>query len=158
VFRGIFNKVCNVAPVPLLPAVSKFVGNREEQVSKAKTFYTIAQQPYKQYADKHCGPAPDYQPVTGDQVLLKTKFFQLSPGLSKRLSLHWVGPFTIKEVLHPHKLAVRLDLPSRAKLMHPVFHVSTLRPYYRSGNYQPPPLPECIEGELEREVDNIPKC
>jgi hypothetical protein len=64
---------------------------------------------------KHRRPAPDYLP--GDQVLLKAKFFQLSPGLSKTLSSRWVGPFTIKEVLHPHKLAVRLDLPPRAKLL-----------------------------------------
>jgi hypothetical protein len=31
------------------PAVSKFLGNWEEQVSKAKTFYAIGQQRYKQY-------------------------------------------------------------------------------------------------------------
>jgi hypothetical protein len=52
------------------PAVSKFVGDWEEQVSKAKTFYTIAQQRYNQYADKHRRPALDYK--LGDQVLLKT--------------------------------------------------------------------------------------
>jgi hypothetical protein len=122
---------------------SKFLGNWEEQVSKAKTFYAIAQQRYQQYADKHCRPSPDYKP--GDQVLLNTKFFQLTPGLSHKLAPRWVGPFTVKEVLHPHKLAVRLDLPSRAKLMHPVFHVSALPPYHTSGNYQPPRLPDCIE-------------
>jgi hypothetical protein len=44
------------------PAVSKFIGNWEEQGSKAKTFCTIAQQQYKQYADKHRRPAPEYQP------------------------------------------------------------------------------------------------
>jgi hypothetical protein len=137
------------------PAVSKFLGNWEEQVSKAKTFYAIAQR-YKQYADKHRRPSADYKP--GDQVLFKTKFFQLTSGLSRKLAPRWVGPFTVKEVLHPHKLAVRLDLPSRAKLMHPVFHVSSLRPYHTSGNYQPPSLPDCIEGELEWEVDYIGKC
>jgi hypothetical protein len=42
--------------------------------------------------------------------------------------------------------------------MHPVFHVSASHPYYRSGNYQPLPLPVCIEGELEWEVDFIEKC
>jgi hypothetical protein len=41
------------------PAVSTFLGDREEQVSKAKTFYTIAQQRYEQYADKHRRPSPD---------------------------------------------------------------------------------------------------
>lgn len=83
--------------------MSKFVGNREEQVFKAKTFYVIAQQHYdKQFTDKHCRPAPDYE--RGDQVLLKIKFFQLSPGLSKKFFPLWIGHFTIKEVLHPHEL------------------------------------------------------
>jgi hypothetical protein len=63
------------------PAVSKFIGNWDEQLSKAKTFYTLAQERYKHYADKGREPAPDYKP--GDQVLLKTKLFQLAPGFSR---------------------------------------------------------------------------
>jgi hypothetical protein len=124
------------------PAVSKLLGNWEVQVSK--TFYAIEQQRFEQYADMHCRPSPDYKP--GDQVLLKTKFFRLTPGWSKKLAPHWVGPFTVKEVLHPHKLAVRLDLPSRAEFMHPAFQVSALRAYHPSGSYQPPPLPDYIDG------------
>jgi hypothetical protein len=36
--------------------------------------------------------------------------------------------------------------------MHPTFHVSALRPYKRSGPYQPPPLPQFIDGTPEWEV------
>ena len=39
--------------------------------------------------------------------------------------------------------------------MHPVFPVSSLVPYHRSGNYQPPPLPDLIDGEIEYAVDWI---
>jgi hypothetical protein len=39
--------------------------------------------------------------------------------------------------------------------MHPVFHVSVLWPHYASGNYQPPPLPACVDGELEYEVGYV---
>jgi hypothetical protein len=138
------------------PALGKFLGNWEEQVSKTKHVYAAAQQRYKQYADKLRRPSPKYDP--GDQVLLKTKFFSLGEGLSKKLAPRWVGPFTITEVLQPHQLAVRLQLPPRAKHMHPVFNISVLRPYLSTGAYQPPPLPESIEGEFEWEVDYIEKC
>jgi hypothetical protein len=96
------------------------------------------------YADARRKRAPDYHP--GDQVLLKTQFFQLAEGLSCKLAPRWVGPFTVKEVLRPHKLAVRLDLPERAKHMHSVVHVPAMRPY-RSSDHAPPPLPDCA---LER--------
>jgi hypothetical protein len=44
------------------PAVSKFLGNWDEQLSKAKTFYALAQERYKHYADEGRKPAPDYKP------------------------------------------------------------------------------------------------
>jgi hypothetical protein len=42
--------------------------------------------------------------------------------------------------------------------MHPVFNMSVLRLDLTSGVYQPPPLPECIEGKFEWQVDDIEKC
>jgi hypothetical protein len=50
------------------PALSNFLVNWDEQVSKAKQFYLIAQQRYHQYADKNRRPAPEYKP--GDLVFL----------------------------------------------------------------------------------------
>jgi hypothetical protein len=78
--------------------------------------------------------------------------------VSHELAPRWVVPFKVLEVLQPYKLAVRLDLPVLAKHMHPVLNVSVLRPYLTSGVYQPPPLPECIEGEFEWQVDYIEMC
>jgi hypothetical protein len=60
-------------------------------------------------------------------------------------------------MLHPHEFAVRLDLPERAKHMHPVLHVSAMRRYRSSEHAPPAPLPDCIHGEFEREVDYIEK-
>jgi hypothetical protein len=40
--------------------------------------------------------------------------------------------------------------------VHPVFHSSVLKPYLRSGAYQPPPPPELMEdGELEFQVEAV---
>jgi len=110
-------------------------------------------------------------------VLLKTKFFKLATGLTPKLAPRWVGPFKVLvrarsrgfpravmacplcntpfKVVHavgPYKLAYKLELPEVVKRMHPTFHVSALRPYLRSGPYQPPPLPDFIDNEVEYSV------
>ena len=58
----------------------------------------------------------------------------------------------MKRTVGSYKLAIELELPPVAKRMHPVFHVSALRSYERSGNYQPPPLPDFVAGEPEWSV------
>ena len=65
----------------------------------------------------------------------------------------WIGPFTI--LGRVGKVAYRLDLPESMSRIHPVFHVSKLKPYKASGRVQPPPVPIEIEGELEYEVECI---
>ena len=52
-------------------------------------------------------------------------------------------------------MAYRLDLPDSMNRIHPVFHVSKLKPYKASSRVQPPPIPVEIEGELEYEVERI---
>ncbi len=39
--------------------------------------------------------------------------------------------------------------------VHPVFHVSLLKPYNVSGSVQPPPLPIVVEGEIWFTVEKI---
>jgi hypothetical protein len=48
--------------------------------------------------------------------------------LNKKLDQCYKGPFNIIECIG--KQAYRLDLPSRWKRIHPVFHVSLLEPYW----------------------------
>jgi hypothetical protein len=52
-------------------------------------------------------------------------------------------------------LAYRIALPEVLRRVHPVFPVSSLKRYFSEGNYQPPPIPELVDGELEYEVDVI---
>jgi hypothetical protein len=51
----------------------------------------------------------------------------------------------------PANLAYKIELQQ----VHPVFPVSSLKRYHRSGTYQPPPPPEIIDDEPEWEVDWI---
>jgi hypothetical protein len=50
-----------------------------------------------------------------------------------------------KWVVHSNVSGSELDLPPRAKPMHPVFHTSVLYPFVKSSAYQPPSLPVSIE-------------
>jgi hypothetical protein len=67
----------------------------------------------------------------------------------------YIGPFKVLANIGPNNLAYRIELPSPLQRMHNVFHISALKPYNRNKAYQPPPLPEVINGELEWEVDWI---
>ena len=135
------------------PNVNKFVGKWREQLVRAKYHIEAAQQRQKSSADKKRRDSPDYEP--GDEVLLAAKYFRLLDTQTRKLALRWVDPFKILEPMGPYKLAYKLDLPQVVKHMHPVFHVSALRPYLRDGPYQPPPLPEFVDGGLEYVVAYI---
>ena len=87
-------------------------------------------------------------------MLLSLKHFKLYSGFKLKLAPRYVGPFKILEDIGPNHLAYRIQLPEHLR-MHNVFHVSALRPYHSDGNYQPPPLPELIDDELEYAVDWI---
>ena len=89
----------------------------------------------------------------GDDVLLSTKHITLKHPGTHKLLLRWIGPFTILDRVG--QLAYRLKLPESMSRIHPVFHVSKLKPYKASGRVQPPPVPIEIEGELEYEVERI---
>ena len=82
----------------------------------------------------------------GDKVVLPTKHLHLDQHLPTKLWRHWAGPFRVSKVVSP--MAYGLDLPPRWKI-HPVFHVSNLKRYFRSGQFareeQPPP-PVLVEG------------
>lgn len=62
-----------------------------------------------------------------------------------------MGPFTVLATVG--KVAYKLDLPNTMSV-HPVFHVSLLKPYVKDGKVQPP-TPVIEDGELYFEVETI---
>lgn len=135
------------------PAVNKFIGKWSDQMAHAKRCLVAAQQRQKTQADKHRQAAPEFQP--GDQVLVQTKHFRLVKGLKAKLAPRFIGPFKVLDNIGPANLAYRLELPQGLKRMHPVLPVSSLKRYHQDGNYQPPPLPDIIDGEEVYDVDWI---
>jgi hypothetical protein len=114
-----------------------------------------AQLRMKQYADKG---RRDVEFMVGDEVLLSTKYLRLSvlrgrPDITTKLLPKFIGSFRIKKQIG--KAAYRLDLSSTALKVHPVFHVSLLKPYTRSKGVVPPPIPTSLDGDLVYDVDHI---
>ena len=135
------------------PAVNKFIGKWSEQLAKAKECLSAAQHRQKASADRHRLAAPAFQEE--DLVLLSVKHIRMRKGFSAKLAPRFIGPFKVLQCVGPNKLSYRIELPPALKRMHNVFHVSSLKRYRSDGPYQPPPIPEFIDGELKYEVDWI---
>jgi hypothetical protein len=92
----------------------------------------------------------------GDRVLLDTRKIQTKAPGGKKMLPKYIGPFTVTEKIN--EVAFRLDLPP-AITIHPVFHVSFLKPYHprldSSGHEEPPNIPDMKDGEVEWKVQKI---
>ncbi|XP_077357375.1 uncharacterized protein LOC144004220 isoform X1 [Festucalex cinctus] len=95
-------------------------------------------------ADRRRRPAPTYAP--GDKVWLSTRNLRLAGG-AKKLGQRYVGPYEIVTVVNP--VAMKLCLPPSMRV-HPVFHVSQLKPVV-SSELAPapvtPPPPRLLDGD-----------
>ena len=116
-----------------------------------------AQATHQEYANRKRQPAPAYQ--VGDSVWLDARNIR-TKRQSKKLDWKNLGPYKISKIVSSH--AYRLDLPDSMKLLHPVFHVSLLRPApndsdYLPGQTIPPPAPVVVENETEWFVDSVEK-
>jgi hypothetical protein len=135
------------------PAVNAFVGTWPQQIARAKHCLATAQERQKRSADLKRQPAPEWKP--GTLVLLSIKHFKLQTGMRAKLAPRFIGPFKVLECVGPANLSYRIELPSALGRMHNVFHVSSLKEFKHDKGYQPPPVPEVINGELEWEVSHI---
>ena len=91
----------------------------------------------------------------GDEVVLAMRHFRVNEHLLVKLSRQWIGPFSIAKVIS--LVAYRLNLPPNWRI-HPVFHVSSLKRYYQSEEFERverPPSPVVVDGEEEFEVEAI---
>ena len=120
----------------VVPHAKRYVSAMRHNMRLAKQMIHRAQQRAKAHYDKH---HYDHWFQVGEQVLLSTENLKLlgCPKFWPR----YVGPFTITEVISTH--AYRLDLPATWKI-HPIFHISLLKPFESDGSFHPLSLPDLL--------------
>jgi len=118
-------------------------------VARAIHHIQRAQARQKRNADDHrC----DLTYAVGDQVWLSTVHLQLDG--PRKLQDRYIGPYSIQERIG--RVAYRLDLPPSLDV-HPVFHVSLLRPH-KADTLNRPAIawgPTYVDGEEQYEVEAI---
>jgi hypothetical protein len=134
-----------------VPAAIDFVLTIRESVKRAKQLMLAAQQRQKAYFDRK---RRDVVFEPGQQVFLSTQHIRLKSIGTQKLLPRFIGPFAVVQRIGEN--AYKLQLPANLK-MHPVFHVSLLKPYRSDGRYQPPPPPIHVDddGELWYEVEAV---
>ena len=130
---------------------SNYLENIKRIQSELQNNIIKANKRYKIQADKKRLEPPHFK--VGDKVWLESTNIRTTRPLKKLLEKRF-GPFEILKVVL--KNASRLKLPQHWKI-HPVFHVSLLKPAQAPypGNAHPPPEPVLINDQLEWEVSKI---
>ena len=142
------------------PPAREWAQLREHGLSEARKCLEAAQSRQKAYYDGRHKPA-SYK--VGDLVMLKTDHLtvkrdgqQLKVNSSK-LMPKWMGPFEVTHIINA--LAYKLKLPTQYSRVHPVFHVSKLKPYKhdptRGPDFDAPPREVMVGDYVEYLVDRI---
>jgi transposase InsO family protein len=130
-FKALYGYDPNVAAAPLLPvtantSVQELIAERSRHTELIKQHLSVAQNRMKLKADKH---RIDRIFQVGDHVLLKLQPYTQSSLVNRpypKLSYKFFGPYRVVERVGTS--AYKLDLPERSQI-HPVFHVSQLKPF-----------------------------
>jgi hypothetical protein len=100
--------------------------------------------------------APDYQ--VGDKVYVDTKILRVIAVGTPKFLQRWQGPFEITKVIvgqvNKEATAVRVKLPSHWRV-HPVFHVSAVKPFPVHSRGTEPPPSVMVQGQEEYHVEAI---
>ena len=131
-----------------LPSIELHHKKLKEILARTRYQLTLAKENFKVQADKHRSLETNFK--VGDLVWLSIKNLYLHG--KKKLLPRYVGPFQITQVINP--VAVKLLLPASMKI-HPVFHVSLLKPVTPGTRLSKPPTSVTIEGHQEFEVKKI---
>ena len=130
------------------PAVDEFCKTLLDLQSTARMHLVQAKETYKRYADTHRRPAPPY--AVGDQVWLSTRNITIKG--PQTFKPRFVGPYRIIKVIND--VAMKLQLPSSLRI-HPVFHVSLLKPLVPGTVLPPKPAAVSPVADQEYEVAAI---
>ncbi len=136
-----------------VPAVDHWFRESERVWDSAHIHLQQAVRRHKAFADARRSNAPIYRP--GDKVWLSTRDLRLCLPC-KKLSPRYIGPFTILRQINEVTFHLQLPAPYR---IHPVFHVSLLKPFSPSAPdpNEPavPPPPEVLAEPTIYWVRNI---
>jgi len=113
----------------------------------------MAQQCYQKLADAWRSPTPDFK--VGNKVFVKAQFFQTTQP-SKKLSKKYLRFYKI--IAQPGTILFTLHLPESMHSVHPIFHVSMLKPTMFntfSEKIQLAPTPVIIDREPKYEISQI---
>jgi hypothetical protein len=145
------------------PTSADRIAQLHQSLTDAKSCLRQAQQRQTHYANLK---RREVLLELGQSVLLSSEHLQLKDkDRTKKLMGKFIGPFKVKRIVSP--VAYELDLPSTMRI-HPVFHVSKLKPLKSSSERDFPgrpsaessrPPPELIneDGDEEWEVERIVK-
>jgi hypothetical protein len=127
------------------------LAKREQMMEKTKAYLSKAQKRYVNQVNKGRRHV-EYE--EGQKVWLNMKNFTLPDGLTPKFMAKYTSPFVIEKRLFED--VYKLILPPEIKV-HPTFHVSLLKLYFkdtlrleRKQVLQPPP--ELVGDHLEHEV------
>jgi hypothetical protein len=135
-FRIVYGHEPNLGLTPVVTStthtsVAETITELQQQAQVLKEHLAKAQNKMKMMVDKH-KRHQEYQ--VGERVLLKLQPYAQSSLVNRpfpKLAFKYFGPYQVLERVG--KAAYNLDLPEEARI-HPVFHVSQLKPF--SPNYK----------------------
>ncbi|MGQ2964139.1 MAG: DDE-type integrase/transposase/recombinase, partial [Agrobacterium sp.] len=134
------------------PMAQFFSDGWEKGVQEARRCMKLAQSRQSNGANPH-RKSSDSMFQVGDRVLLSTMNLRNMVGKARKLLPRYVGPFRIEA--HVGRDAVKLTLPPAMSRIHPVFHVSLLRPYEGNFGRLPPTELGWLDDSPQYEVERI---
>jgi hypothetical protein len=138
-----------------VPAADDFLQSWDNMINIAKDSLREAQERQSHYANQHRRHLT-FQ--IGDKVLLSARHINNPVDRqrpTRKLTPRFLGPYTITDVIS--STAYKLDLPASLRI-HPVFHISMLKEYKESEDFNraTPPPPIILPDESEEyEVESI---
>jgi hypothetical protein len=136
-FKALYGADPNLGAMPVDASVSstsvtEFIADRSLQLESLKQHLESAQVRMKAYADKHRAER-SFQ--VGEQVLLKLQPYTMSSVANRpypKLAFKFFGPYQVLQRIG--SVAYKLELPADSQV-HPIFHVSQLKPF--TPDYSP---------------------
>jgi len=141
-----------------VPAANDHARTFSENTKLARENLVAAQERQKRFADNN---RKEEELNVGDRVLISTKNLTLAFQTGRdaaKLDHRWAGPFKVLE--KNSAVSYKVELPPEVRV-HPVFHISVLKPYHEAANERFPnrnharPPPVIIDEEEEYEIEGI---